>query len=93
MRFKADAGGSNTGLFRGGEIDRRRPTAWLVRTANVHLPLASFTESSGFSVCSYPSGGTGLFPTSVAYFEISGGLFCFKHDSAGRTGFGLLLRL
>jgi hypothetical protein len=31
--------------------------------------------------------------TSVAYFEISGGLFCFKHDSAGRTGFVLLLRL
>ena len=30
--------------------------------------------------------GAGLFPTSVAYFEISGGLFCFKHDSAGLPG-------
>jgi hypothetical protein len=41
MRFKAEVGESNIGLFR--------------------LPLTSFTESSGFSVCSYGPVGTGLF--------------------------------
>jgi hypothetical protein len=27
-----------------------------IGTTEIGLPLASFTESSGFSVCSYPSG-------------------------------------
>jgi hypothetical protein len=35
---------------------------------------ASFTESSGFSVFSYPSGGTGLFYPLVAYFDFGRGL-------------------
>jgi hypothetical protein len=50
MRFKTDIGESNTSLFKEVKLNRGR-----------HLPLASFTESSDFSVCSYPYWGTGLF--------------------------------
>jgi hypothetical protein len=42
------------------------PGRSMAMATDPRLPLASFTESSGFSVCSYPSAGTGLFQPLVA---------------------------
>jgi hypothetical protein len=42
-------------------------------------PAAKFRNCSGFPICSYARGGTGLFPGLVAGFEIHSGWFCRGH--------------
>jgi hypothetical protein len=48
-----------------GEIEPRPRWRWRGRTTHGRLPLASFTESSDFSVCSYPWVRYWPFPSPV----------------------------
>jgi len=58
------------GLFKEVQLNQGRPRAMAsVRTTDIGFPLVSFSESSGLSICSHPSGRTGLFPS---LFSVSG---------------------